>query len=77
MKFDKKIWSSKDLMTKTRVNAWIMKISTLFIALQPRFVVTLNIKPIYISKNSNKNVLKKTFNCKVILIISWSSPAVC
>ena len=59
MKFDKKIWASKDFMTKTRVNAWIMKISTLFIALQPRLVVTLNIKPIYISKNSNKNVLKK------------------
>ena len=38
--------------------ARIMKISTLFMAL-PRLVVTLNIKLIYISKNSKKNVLKQ------------------
>ena len=38
--------------------AWIMKISTLFMAL-PRLVVTLNIKLIQISKNSKKNVLKQ------------------
>ena len=53
--------------------AWIMKISTLFMALS-RLVVTLNIKPIYISKTSNKNVFKK-YSVAVILIISWSSPA--
>lgn len=38
--------------------AWIIKISTLFMAL-PGLVATLNIKLIYISKNSNKNVLKQ------------------
>ena len=38
--------------------AWIMKRSTLFMAL-PRLVVTLNIKLIQISKNSKKNVLKQ------------------